>query len=333
MTSKVVVTGGTGFIGRHLLQLLAEQRLDVHALARDPSALEAESRQGITVHACDLRDPATFHAALEGADVVYHLAGLTRAKSRAAFDVVNADATRMLARACGRMAPGLKRFVLVSSLAAAGPGTPQRPRSESDPAAPVSHYGASKLAGERALQEEFAPDWASRWTIVRPPIVFGPGDRDVLALIRSAQAGWGLMPAGPERSFSVVFAPDLCESLVCLAQTPGSEGRIVHAAHAQAYAHSVMLDAMGDAVGRRVRKLRLPGWLTGLAAAGGSAAQHFLKRPPILTLDKHREVRAPGWVMDSQLLQNLLPGACSTSLEAGLAPTVEWYRRHGWLRA
>lgn len=270
--------------------------------------------------------------AVHGAELVFHLAGLTRAKSMAAFMAANAVGVGNLARACRQHAPHLRRFMLVSSMAAAGPGTAAAPRSEEQTEAPVSGYGRSKLAGEAELRAAFSANWACRWTIVRPPIVFGPWDKDVLTLLQGVQKGWALLPSGPERSFSVVYAPDLAVALVHLAQQADAAAQVVHAAHEKVYGHGAMLDAMSAAVGRVPRRVRLPAWVTWSAAAAGSVLQHCRPRPPLLTLDKLNEVMAPGWVASSAKLQQLNPGACATSLEVGLEPTVQWYRQRGWLR-
>ena len=331
LNRKVLVTGGSGFIGQNLVQVLLMQGFEVHLLLRsEPKNVDFDLHE-VNCHFGDLANQNCLEVAVAGAELVFHLAGLTRAKSFEQFLEANARGVANLAKACLTHAPSLSRFVLVSSMAAAGPGTAACPRLESDKPSPVSAYGRSKLAGEHALQQAFAASGGPAWTIVRPPIVYGPWDKDVLTLLRGVQRGWALIPAGPERSFSLVYGPDLAAALVSLAQNPAAAGEVIHAAHSRPYGHRAMLDAMGVAVGRAPRCVKLPRWLTWGAAAGGSIAQYLLRRPPLLTLDKHHEVMAPGWVASTAKLQELNPALCATGLEEGLAATVEWSRARGWL--
>ena len=176
-----LVTGATGFIGHHLVQRLLAQGTAVKCLVRSKSRADHLSQLGVTLVQGELEDVSSLSEAVKDADVVYHLAGVTKSVRKSDLMRVNGDGTKNLSLVCSRRncPPTL---VLVSSLAAAGPSTGSEPRIETDPVSPVSCYGRSKRAGELAVMD-FADELPV--TIVRPPIVFGEHDRDVFQWFRS----------------------------------------------------------------------------------------------------------------------------------------------------
>jgi nucleoside-diphosphate-sugar epimerase len=179
--AKALVTGATGFIGSKLTERLLADGNDVTCLVRDPARAQALRALGVRLALGDVRDPDAMLAAVDGADVVYHLAGMVRAFRSDEMMETNARAFRNVADACAQCTTP-PRLIFVSSLAAAGPSPAGRPRVESDPPAPVSNYGRTKRAAE-LIAEEYAARIPI--TIVRPPIVFGEGDQNMLAVFRS----------------------------------------------------------------------------------------------------------------------------------------------------
>lgn len=324
----VLVTGATGFVGSHVVRAARAAGFRVVALVRarterpERAVFDGEARAG------DLRDEATLDAAVRGVDVVLHLAGLTRARNEAEFHDANAEGTARLVRAVRRAAPGLRRFVLISSLAAAGPSPDGRPLREDEAPRPVSAYGRSKLAGEEALRREAGP---VPWTIVRPPIVYGPEDADVLALIRLARRRFVPVVGDGRGRYSVVYAEDLARGILELAAAPTTAGRAYFVADPETYDHRALFAAFGAAVGGRPRLVRLPRVLATAAAAAGSALKPFLRRPPLLTLDKLPEVLAPHWTCSAEAAARDAGFRTRTSLADGVAATVAWARARGKL--
>ena len=213
--SRVFVTGATGYIGGHLVPFLMSHGHEVRCLVRRTSNIGALQQLGVDLWVSDTLDEATLRQATRNCDFVYHLAGKTSARHRHELYAVNAIGTERVARACAaHLTPPI--LILVSSLAAAGTSSASRLRTEADPARAVSWYGRSKRAGEIA-----AVKWSRHvpLSIVRPGIVFGPANRDLLPVFQSI-ARWGIhvVPGYTPRRVSLIHHEDLLEILTCVAQ-------------------------------------------------------------------------------------------------------------------
>jgi nucleoside-diphosphate-sugar epimerase len=319
-----LVTGGQGFIGAHLCRRLLADGHAVRVLARPRSSLERLQGLPVEVVRGDLATGDGLAGAVAGADWVFHLAGALKGFREEDLMRVNRDGARRLAEAC--RAAGPARFLLVSSLAAGGPsGADGRPRREADPPAPVSWYGASKLAAEREILEAGLPS-----VILRPPVVFGPGDRDVLACFRLAARGLLPVPGGGGRRYSVLYAPDLADGLVRAAQVPCPAGTVLHLTGPD-LPWSEFGQRIAAALGRRGRLLALPEGLVRLAGLAADLGARLRGRPGIFSSQKVAEMLASGWVASPDRAREVLGWTAPTGLDAALAATAAWYRDHGWL--
>ena len=337
-TQPVLVTGASGFIGRHLVRRMIERGCRVSCLVRATSRIDELRLMGAQLVTGDLTDRAGIERALEAsqAGVVFHLAGLTRALRTDDFVRVNAGGVESVAGACaGRADPPV--LVVVSSLAAAGPCDVGRPRVEGDWPTPVSAYGRSKLAGEQA-----AAKYAARRpiSIVRPPIVFGPGDRGVLEIFRPI-ARWGIhvVPGRGESRFSLIHVADLVEGLLLIAEKGerlipgGSPGQGVYfMADQDAPTYAQLGTALAVALGRkRATVVRLPQPLMRLAGLCGDAMGRFRRRPGWINSDKTAEALAGSWTCSSLKARTQLAWAPAAPLADRLSETARWYRQAGWL--
>lgn len=300
----VAVTGGTGFVGRAVLEEAAARGLALRALTRraqDPAP-------GLEWVRGDLGDTDALARLVRGAQAVLHIAGVVNAADPAEFIEGNVQGTRRLVEAA--QAAGVTRFVLVSSIAAREPD--------------LSQYGHSKREGERIVEAS-----GLDWTIIRPPAVYGPRDTELFQLFRTAR--WGIVPIPPRGRTSVIHVADLARLLI--AMLPGGEGVSGHVfepddGRAGGWSHREFALAIGAALGRRVWAIRVPpGVIMGGAgldrlARGGGAK---------LTPDRARYLVHPDWVCDPA---RAVPGhlwQARIALPEGLGDTATWYRNEGWL--
>lgn len=321
---RAFVTGGTGFVGAHLVQALRARGDTVTCLVRNPAKAQALGWTDVRLIPGDLDDRAALHEGGAGAEVIYHVAGRISARDLDEFMRANRDGTANLLEAVPRdPAP---RFVLVSSLAAAGPTRPGEPIDETRPPSPVTPYGQSKLAAE-VLVRALAPSW----TIVRPPTVYGEWDREVLKVFKLARTGLAPVFGDGSQELSVIYAGDLAAALVAAATSPAAVNRVYFAAHPTVTTSRELVRAVGQAVGRAPRIVPLPAPLVrGLLWTIGSLA-HLVGRATLLSGDKAAEFLAPAWTCRPDALMRATGWRAATDLDAGLRRTAQWYRHVGWL--
>lgn len=321
----VLVTGSTGFIGHTLVEALLDRGTRVRCLVRSRERARALQRRGAELVLGDVDTSRGVEESLKEVEAVVHVAGVVRAWTRHAYFRTNEHGTRVLARAA--QAAGVRKFVLVSSLAALGPAERGGELTEDTPPRPVNSYGESKLAGEQALAEEAAE---MPWAIVRPCVVYGPRDRDVLALFRMAARGWALYSAPREAQLSLIHVSDLV-ALILLCLDRATRETSYLASDGEAHTWPEIAGCLGDALGKRVRVMRIPPWTLWPAALLAECLRPFLARPPLLSLGKVREATEPCWVGSSARARADLGWSPRISLERGVRTTLQWYRENNWL--
>jgi nucleoside-diphosphate-sugar epimerase len=329
---KALVTGATGFIGRHLCAALRAAGDDVTALVRPTSRREALDALGVRFAVGDVGDPASLPAAVAGAEVVFHLAAMLGSPWHPDFLKTNAVGVRNVAAACASAARP-PRMIVVSSMAAAGPSpSPGVVRVEDDPPAPVSRYGASKLAGEQAARE-----LAGKLpiTVVRPPVVFGGGDRAMLPLFQLAGRGVAVTPG--RGALSLVHVEDLVALLraAVAGETlapEGSPGRGVYFGGFDEHpSWPELARRVAAAMGRqRMLTLAAPRWML---TVGGAAAERWARWRgsdfELLSSDKAKEAKAGDWMCSAAKAAAQLGWRPAASLDERLAETAAAYRAAG----
>ncbi len=311
----VAVTGATGFIGRRLIpQLVAAGWQPRLLLRRDPAdTLWGELR--LEVVQGDLGDRASLDRLLDGADAVLHLAGLIKAPSAQAYLVANRDGTRRLAEALVQHS-ATAPMLLVSSLAARHPE--------------LSDYAASKRAGEEVARELLG----QRLTVLRPPAVYGPGDRETLIFFQLVSSGVVPMLGDPRSRMAVIHVEDLCRALIgLLDQAPTGGVHAVADARPQGYDWNEILSAAAQAQGIAIRRrLQVPRWLLRTVALVGDAGRR-IGRSNMLNSEKLNEILHLDWSVTEAELPPLPGWSASFDLTAGFADAVRYYRTVGWLNS
>lgn len=328
---KFLVTGATGFLGSHIAEQLAREGHTVRVLARRTSdrsflrGLEIEEALG------DITQPDTLPAAVAGVDAVVHAAGLVKARSAAEFNSVNAEGTANLLSALAS-AESTPRFVLISSLAAHGPSEDGRPRPLDAPATPVTAYGRSKL-----MAEEMVRAWAGNpdrvgAVIIRPPVIYGPRDRELLPFFRLAR--WRLAPllGDGTNTISCVYVEDAARA-VALAATASDEAPIATYTldDGAIYTWRELLASVEQAIGRKALRITSPPWAFTAAAFLSETYGRLRRQAVIFTRDKVKEMRQRHWVCSHDEISRDLGWTPRVTLKQGAALTAAWYRQHRWL--
>ncbi|MFD1786996.1 NAD-dependent epimerase/dehydratase family protein [Sphingomonas floccifaciens] len=294
---RLAITGATGFVGKRLVALALERGYGINALTRRPRS----GGDGVNWVFGSLEAPNALASLMRGADAVIHVAGVVNAADRAGFAVGNIDGTRSVLAAAQQ--EGVRRFVHVSSLAAREPS--------------LSNYGWSKASAE-GLVEGSDTDW----DMVRPPAVYGPGDMDMLEIFRMAKRGIALLPPGGR--MSAIHVDDLARLLLALADAPATRAILEpDDGRPGGWSHEAFAQAVGDAVGKRVRPIALPrrmmaigAWIDGLVRKGGAR----------LTPDRVSYMCHPDWVSDPRRAAPPALWRPEIPTPEGLAQTAAWYR-------
>jgi UDP-glucose 4-epimerase len=317
----VAVTGATGFIGRHVTADLVARGLVVRAVVRPESTHDVPG--GTEVVRVPL-EAAALGEAFAGVDAVVHLAGVVSALDPAVYSAVNVLGTRAVA--CAAAAAGA-RLVHISSLAAAGPAPAARPRSEDDAPGPCTPYGRSKLDSERLVMATAG----LRWIILRPAVVYGPGDRAMLPLFKCAERGLLPLVGRLDAAYTFVHVNDLVRAIAAAIATP-DDGEILFVGHPRPVTAREILEAIRRAVGRPARIIRVPQAITRVAAAGCDLVARCVRRPLPLNRWRYVELSAEGFVCRVERLRERLGVVARLELGEGLAQTADWYRREGWIK-
>ncbi len=322
---NVFVTGGTGFVGAHLVRALQARGDRVTCLVRRPELAERLGWRDVRLVRGDLDDASALRDGCDGAELVFHVAGKIVARNATEFMATNRDGTANVLEAAQEH--GVARFVLVSSLAAAGPTTVGHPIDETRPPAPVTDYGRSKLAAEVLVRAMPFP-----WTIVRPPVVYGEWDRGTLKIFQLARAPVAPVFGDGSQELSVIHADDLARALVVAGTSPAAQGRVYFATHSATTTSRDLLRACARALGTTPpRIVPVPRLVArGLLWTVGSLA-HLAGRATFLSADKADEYLAPAWTCRGDALVRDTGWRAEIDLEPGLARTAAWYREVGWL--
>lgn len=300
---KIALTGATGFVGARLLDLAISQGNEVRALTRRAQS----ERIGVTWVEGALDQPEALDTLAEGTDAVIHVAGVINSPDSAGFEAGNVAGTAAVIAAAKTARVG--RFVHVSSLAAREPN--------------LSLYGASKAHSEVLVAASLLPG-----AIVRPPAVYGPGDRETLELFKMARRRMVFLP--PEGKLSLIHVDDLARLLLALAAPDAPSELLLEPDDARpgGWTHREFGKALGRAVGRRVMTLSTPNFLLTLAAQLDVAVRGSRAK---LTPDRAAYFCHTDWTVSPGRAAPASLWQPRVETEAGLAETARWYREEGWL--
>jgi len=322
---KALVTGSNGFIGSHLAAELVEHGYDVFCLLRRTSLTAGLDGLNVNRVIGDTRDRTSLDPAVRGMDFIFHLAGVIDAPDRDTYFEVNTKGTQNLAEACLAANPGLRRFVFVSSISAAGPSPCGTALDEEAEARPVSDYGRSKLAAEKIVL-----DLKDRLpvTIIRPPNVLGPRQKELTDAIRLIRHRIRPLIGTADTRTSVSSVADVVRALILAAENPRSVGRIYFVTDGRSYTWREITNGVAEALGIGHIYLPIPYAVQYAAAAGAEAVARLRSKKPSITRIEVEAARKYCWVYDDTRIREELGFEPVMDMKAAVRSAVAWDREH-----
>lgn len=308
MKQTIAVTGATGFIGQSICRRLIDQNFSVRVLVRSPRKASLPALVGAEIIAGDLANQESLQNLVTGVDAIIHCAGNVRGATQAQFDDVNVEGTRNLLRAA-KSADMTPRLLALSSLAAREPQ--------------LSFYSSSKRRAEQVLHDEGS---GIPWTILRPPAVYGPGDRELLPIFRLMARGIAPTAGPPSARFSMLYVEDLSSAVIAWLQGEITTERIyaIDDGQPRGYDWHDVSRIVSRLCDRKIRVFQAPPWLLDVPAWFNSRLGVAFGTSPMLTPQKLRELRHSDWVCDGAEFQQAFGWIPATQLAKGLQSTPDW---------
>lgn len=322
---KAFITGGTGFIGSHLVDhLLKDGNHELRCMVRSNEKwLEGKEYKKVN---CDLNDIPALQKAMDGVDVVFHLAGVVKAKDTKVFERVNVEGTENLLRVAQKL--GVPKVIISSSQAAAGPSV-NKPVTEDDEMMPVSRYGESKKRMEQMIHR--IADKTQQVTIIRPSSVYGPREEDIYTFFKIASKGiCPIVGRGHGKAISMAHVDDIVNGLLLAASHNHNGVRTYFISSERGYDWHEIRDATSQALGRKLLTINVPAKMVKSVGKFTEKTASFFGNYPVMNEDKAREM-VLSWVCSVDKAVKELGYKQRIDLNEGIHDTIKWYKRHNWL--
>jgi nucleoside-diphosphate-sugar epimerase len=326
---RILITGATGFIGSHLAETLYAQGHQLQCLVRKSSNLVWIKHLPIEYVYGDLFDASVLQSAVKDVDMVYHLAGMTKAKTKEEYIQGNHIATKNLLDAVLAVQPNLKRFVHVSTQAAVGPSAGNTPIDERTPFHPITTYGVTKMEAEKECLSRMNK---LPITITRPPAVYGPRDKDVFEFFNAMNKGLQAMIGFNNKEVSLIHVKDLVDGIILAGEHPAAIGQTYFISSERFYNWKEVGEITARVMGKKALRLRIPEFGVYIIAAFSEIAGLFSKKPVLLNFEKARDIVQDAWTCSIVKAKTELGFKEKLTLEDGIRQTIAWYRQHGWLK-
>jgi len=326
---RVLVTGGSGFLGSHIAEQLKAGGHEVVCLVRGASRVAFLEGLGVELARGEVRDRESLNRAVRGCDAVIHAAGVVKARSIDEFRAVHVDGTVALAEAAIAHAPALKRFVHVSTAGVMGPGTPGRKLQITDEPHPQTRYATTKLEGERALLERAG---SLPITILRPPAIYGPRDSEILAFFKMVRRSRLAIRLGKSlQRVSMIYGSDAAAACVLALTADVPSGSTYFIDDGEEHSFDSMAAAIADAYGVRLLGVpSLPAQVVRFAAALSDLYASATRSAVMFSTDKLGELLIEHFVVDAEPARRDLGFAPEVNFAEGARRAAAWYREHHW---
>ena len=324
----VIVTGANGFVGSHLVDLLLSKDYAVRCITRKSSDMRWLKAKDVEVDDCGLNDKDRLNKAFEGADYVYHVAGVVKSKSPEGYFEGNVDTTRNLLDVALENKNNIKKLLVVSSLTAVGPAIGDKPVDESTECHPITTYGKSKLA-----EEELARTYMDRLpiTICRAPAVYGERDTEILIFFKTFSQGLMTTIGFDVKKLSLIHVLDLVNGFYLAGINEKSAGKTFFISSEKFYTWQEVGDITSKVLKKKPLKIKVPHSAVYSIAAIAQFFAIFSSKPATLNIEKAKDITRKYWICDTDKAIRELGYHQNISLEQGIKRTCDWYKEMGWI--
>jgi len=323
-----VVTGANGFVGSHLVDLLLENNYIVHCITRKSSDLKWLNGKDVQIFDTGLMDKVGLRKAFQGADYIYHVAGVVKSKKPEGYFHGNVETTRVLLETAIEFKDTIKKFLIVSSQTAAGPSHNGKVISEDDPCNPITTYGRSKLA-----EEELAKSFMDQLpiTICRAPAVFGERDTEIFIFFQTFSKGLMTTIGFDKKLISLIYVKDLVRGFMLAAEYEKSAGQTYFISSEKYYTWDEVGKITSKVLSKKPIKIKVPHSIVYSIAAIAQVIASFSSKPATLNIEKARDLTRNAWICDTSKAIRELNYHQSFSLEEGIKRTCDWYKSQNWI--
>ena len=323
-----VVTGANGFVGSHLVDLLLEKGFKVRCIVRKSSNLRWLKDKDVEIIDSGLRDKDGLRKAFNGAQYIFHVAGVVKSKKPQGYFDANVENTRVLLDTALEFKDKIKRFVIVSSQTATGPSLDGNPVTEKTECKPITTYGRSKLA-----QEKLAMSYMSQIpiTICRAPAVYGERDTEILIYFQTFVKGLTTSIGFDKKLVSLIHVRDLVEGIVQASLSQNAEGQIYFISSEKFYSWEEVGELTSKILNKKPIRIKVPHFMVYLIAAIAQFFALFKKTATTLNIEKARDITQHAWICSTEKAKTELGFKENISLEEGIKQTTDWYKEMKWI--
>jgi len=324
---KAFVTGGTGFVGSHLIDKLLEKEYQVTCLIRETSNLKWLKNKNIELINASIFDKEKLIDVLKDKDYIFHVAGVVKAKNKNGYYKGNVLATKTLLEACYIANPKLKKFIHISSLATCGPNPNGNPIDEKYNPKPITTYGRTKLQAEEEVlkyKDKFPIN------IIRPPAIFGPRDTEILIYFKTFQKGLNSIIGFKKKHLSLIYVEDLIHGILLSAEK-GINGETYFISSDKGYDWDEISDVTSKILNKKPFKIYIPHSLVYTVGTMAEAFSVFSSKAPTLNIEKCKDI-TKNWVCSNNKAKIELGFNENFTLEESFKKTIEWYKNNNWLK-
>lgn len=326
--SIAVVTGANGFVGSHLVDLLVEKGYHVRCITRKSSDLRWLKNKPVEIVDCGLFNNDGLEKAFDGAEYIYHVAGVVKSKEKEGYFKGNVETTRNVLNAALKNKQTIKKIVIVSSQTACGPSPSEKPIDEKYECRPITTYARSKFE-----EEKLAKSYMDRLpvTICRAPAVYGERDTEILIFFRTFSQGLMTTIGMKDKTLSLIHACDLVNGFYLAAVSDCSAGETYFISSEKVYTWTEIGNITSKVLNKKPLKVKVPHPIVYTIAAIAQVFASFSSKPATLNLEKARDLVQQAWTCDTSKAMAQLGYRQQISAEEGIRRTCEWYKQMKWL--